>query len=114
MVISKRVINFIPVFRLWWFMLCVCNMGAPPSLNLLSEILRIVAIFNSRFLFSALLSVIAGLAVAYTLILYARSQQGQYRFSKTNIISLSLRETSLIFSHVFAALALSLVINLIF
>lgn len=111
--LSKRVINFIPVFTLWWFLLCVCNMGGPPSINLLSEVIRLVSILNARFKLTPLLMFITGLAVAYSLILYASSQQGQFRFRKTNSGVLSLREVRLIFSHVLPRFILRFVVYLV-
>lgn len=37
--INKGLLNFIPRMSLWWFLLRSRNMAAPPSLNLLGEIL---------------------------------------------------------------------------
>jgi len=88
-------------------------MGAPPSLNLIREILRLVAILNSNKVFSLSLALIAGLAVAYTLILYARSQQGQTSTSKTALLPLSLREISLIALHALVIFILRAIVNLI-
>lgn len=112
--ISKRVINYIPVFTLWWFLLCICNMGAPPSLNLIREILRLLAVLTSHMTFALTLGIIAGLAVAYTLILYASSQQGQIRFAKINIAPLNFRESITIASHVLFAFISVIAINLLF
>lgn len=89
-------------------------MGAPPSLNLLREIFSLISILTVSPLASPLLLVITAFAVAYTLILYARSQQGQFSFSKLNNSSFSLREARLTSSHVFTVFALRLVVSLIF
>ena len=112
--LSKRVINFIPVFTLCWFLLCVCNIGAPPSLNLLREILSLVSILNMGSILVLPVRVITGLAVAYSLILYASSQQGQLTFSKIISRALTLREINLMFSHIYSSFALSLRVYLIF
>lgn len=58
--------------------------------------------------------VITGLAVAYSLILYASSQQGQLTFSKIISRALTLREINLMFSHIYSSFALSLRVYLIF
>lgn len=39
--LSKGLLNIIPRFSLWWFLLSSSNIAAPPSLNLLGEILLI-------------------------------------------------------------------------
>jgi len=49
--INKGLINLIPNLSLWWFLLCSRNIAAPPSLNLIREILLINSlIFYDRFL----------------------------------------------------------------
>lgn len=113
LLLSKRVTNFIPVFSLWWFLLCVCNIGGPPSLNLLREILSLVSILTSSFILSGPLAFVTGLAAAYSLLLYASSQQGQLSSSKRIRLPLSLRELRLIASHVFSGLRLSVIAYLI-
>ena len=89
------------------------NMGAPPSLNLISEILRLVAVLNSRIIYTLPVIFITGLAVAYTLILYARSQQGQFRFRKINFSPLTFQEMSLMALHAFFGLILRFIMGLI-
>ena len=82
-------------------------------INLLREIICLISILNTTFVLGAPIMLIAGLAVAYSLILYASSQQGQAGFSKTNNSSLSLRELNLMSSHVLPGLALRLVVHLV-
>lgn len=38
LLINKGLLNFMPRIALWWFLLSVANMAAPPSINLLGEI----------------------------------------------------------------------------
>lgn len=87
----------------------MCNIGGPPSVNLLREILSLVSILNTSFSFTLPVILITGLAVAYTLILYARSQQGQHRLHKINSRALSLRELSLMSSHAVSSLVLAVI-----
>lgn len=42
--ISKGLLNFMPRMGLWWFLLRIGNMAAPPRLNLLGEIQLITAV----------------------------------------------------------------------
>lgn len=48
LIIGKGLLNFIPRIGLWWFILRVGNMAAPPSLNLLGEISLIIALVRWR------------------------------------------------------------------
>ena len=46
LLISKGLLNFMPRIGLWWFLLRIGNMAAPPTLNLLGEvhlIIRVIA-----------------------------------------------------------------------
>lgn len=44
LIISKGLINLIPTLCIWWFLLRAGNIAAPPSLNLLGEIMLIISI----------------------------------------------------------------------
>ena len=107
MLLSKRILSYLPVFSMWWFILAIGNMGAPPSINLIREIFRILSLFNTIWLTCIPLGFIATLAVAYTLILYSSSQQGQANHMKKFIFPLTTRELSVLRSHALVALILS-------
>ena len=89
-------------------------MGAPPSLNLIREIVTILTIVNFSHIFFMPLAAIIGLAVAYNLLIYSSSQQGQINFSKSYLNLLSFRETTLLSAHVFSGLRLTLLTCLIY
>lgn len=76
-IINSGITQFIPRITLFWFLLCMANMGAPPSRNLLSEILAIRGLINTDLGLSFQVSFLVLLAGAYTLVLYSSSQQGQ-------------------------------------
>ena len=44
--IRKGLLNFIPSIALWWFLLSIGNMAAPPTVNLLGEIQLITAVVS--------------------------------------------------------------------
>lgn len=48
LVLNKGFISFFPFLRIFWFMLCSRNIAAPPSLNLLREIMLFVGVLGSR------------------------------------------------------------------
>nr|YP_009408833.1 NADH dehydrogenase subunit 4 [Ceratitis fasciventris]ASL05806.1 NADH dehydrogenase subunit 4 [Ceratitis fasciventris] len=101
LLINKGLLNFMPSMTLWWFLLSVCNMAAPPSLNLLGEISLLNSIVSWSWLTMISLSLLSFFSAAYTLYLYAYSQHGKlfsgvYSFSGGNI-----REYFLLFFHWF-------------
>nr|APX39347.1 NADH dehydrogenase subunit 4 [Aphthona lutescens] len=76
--LNKGMLNLIPSFSMWWFLLLSSNMAAPPSLNLMSEIMlfnSLVSISKINLLFLSLLSF---LSAVYSLFLYSYTQHGTY------------------------------------
>jgi NADH-ubiquinone oxidoreductase chain 4 len=59
-----------PYFSLLWFVLCMRNMGAPPTINLISEVLVSTAIWNFSWMRYFALSVVFMIAVVFNLILF--------------------------------------------
>nr|WUR10385.1 NADH dehydrogenase subunit 4 [Nicrophorus maculifrons] len=97
--LNKGLINIMPSLSLWWFMFLACNMAAPPSLNLLSEILLINSLVSWCSLNMIFLAGISFLSAAYSLYLYAFSQHGML-FSGVYSFSLNFtREFLLMILH---------------
>nr|ALO76846.1 NADH deshydrogenase subunit 4 [Adoretus sp. ADO01] len=88
--LNKGLINLMPIFSLWWFLLSCCNMAAPPSLNLLGEIMLINSLISWSWLTMLFISFMSFFSAAYSLYLYSYSQHGKmysglYSFSNGNI-----------------------------
>nr|WAP91521.1 NADH dehydrogenase subunit 4 [Opisthoteuthis sp.] len=70
------ILNVSPIMSLFWFMMCISNMGAPPFINLMSEVL----LFISLYLYSQMLVIIILVMVfvggLYNLVLYVSIQCG--------------------------------------
>lgn len=98
--LTKSLLTFIPYFSLGWFLLGIANMGAPPSLNLISEIFRLLTLLNYDFFTLLPLAGTLMLAVAFTLLLYSSTQQPQPNLNKFKILPLNPRELLIFFLHV--------------
>lgn len=85
--LNKGLINLCPNLRLYWFLILRSNIAAPPSLNLLREILLINTIVTYSLISVFLLLVVCFISVAYSLYLYSFRQHGKlnYRYSFYNI-----------------------------
>nr|YP_010286574.1 NADH dehydrogenase subunit 4 [Chlorophanus auripes]UKT60164.1 NADH dehydrogenase subunit 4 [Chlorophanus auripes] len=98
---NKGMINLSPNLSLWWFLLCASNMAAPPSMNLMGEILLI----NSLVVYSKYLSILmffmAFFSAVYTLFLYSYTQHGQVYTGLFSFTQISYREFLLLFLHWF-------------
>jgi len=77
-----------PYFCFLWFALCIRNIGAPPTINLISEVLCSVSVWNFSYFSYFSLRVIFIFAVVFNLILYIRithSRMSSLSFKKTQI-----------------------------
>nr|ARI50079.1 NADH dehydrogenase subunit 4 [Tectus virgatus] len=78
LVMNKGMLLICPVISLWWFLFCVVNMAAPPSINLLSEILVFPSVIFSSIWLSLPLMMMSFLAAVYSLFLYVSTQHGGF------------------------------------
>lgn len=99
--LNKGIINMIPRLSLWWFLLCSSNMAAPPSLNLLGEILLInsLVIYSKYLIF--FLFFLSFLSAVYSLFLYSYTQHGIIYSGLYSFYQPSYREYLLLFLHWF-------------
>nr|UJG45353.1 NADH dehydrogenase subunit 4 [Siphonoperla burmeisteri] len=77
LLINRGLMNFMPSMTLWWFLLSSCNMAAPPSLNLLSEISLLNSLVGWTWVSMLMLGFLSFFSAAYTLYLYSYSQHGK-------------------------------------
>jgi len=83
MLLNSRLVQFVPTLGLWWFLFCIANMRAPPSGNLLAELIVVSGLVNTCPTLAMQLGFLIFLGGAYTLIAYSASQQGQ---KKTKVL----------------------------
>nr|WMC21039.1 NADH dehydrogenase subunit 4 [Chtenopteryx canariensis] len=74
--ICSGMVNVNPSLCLWWFLFCIANMGAPPFVNLISEVM----LFCSLYMYSSWMVIIILLMVfvggLYNLVMFVSSQHG--------------------------------------
>nr|UXP34273.1 NADH dehydrogenase subunit 4 [Furcilarnaca armata]UYA97112.1 NADH dehydrogenase subunit 4 [Furcilarnaca armata] len=99
LMIAKGLMNFMPSMAMWWFLLCSCNMAAPPSLNLLGEIGLLNCIVSWTWVTMFMLMLLSFFSAAYSLYLYSLSQHGQVYSGLYSSSSGYLREYLLLFLH---------------
>lgn len=76
-IVCKGLIITIPSMAIWWFLVRVCNMAAPPSINLFGEIVLINSISAWRTINCLRLGIISFIRAAFTLYLFSYTQHGQ-------------------------------------
>ena len=98
--LNKGVLRWLPAFSLLWFLMCLGNMGGPPTINLIREIFSIIAFVNFDPSIILPVSVITFLAAAYTLVLFRGTQQGVPPLRLVNMGQLHHAEITILFGHV--------------
>jgi NADH-ubiquinone oxidoreductase chain 4 len=79
--------------------LCAGNIAAPPTLNLLGEISLLNRIVSWSFYTIILLAILSFFRAAYTLYLFASSQQGKIFSSLFTFSKNYIREYLVLFLH---------------
>nr|WDS80471.1 NADH dehydrogenase subunit 4 [Nanhaipotamon longhaiense] len=97
--LSKGLLNFMPSMGMWWFMLSVSNMAAPPSLNMVGEISLIISMISWSEMSMIGIMLVSFFSAVYTLYLYSLSQHGLFYNSLYACCSGKVREYLLLMLH---------------
>lgn len=97
--INRGIINFIPSIRLWWFLLISRNIAAPPSLNLIGEIILINSLIRWCWFSIIFLMLISFFRAGYSLYLYSYTQHGMYYYGVYRFYTGVSREYLLLILH---------------
>nr|UFI48590.1 NADH dehydrogenase subunit 4 [Amalda bellonorium] len=74
--LSKGMLMLLPILAMWWFLFCVMNMAAPPSINLLGEIMIFPSTIFSSSYYLIPLSAMSFLAALYSMYLFTSIHHG--------------------------------------
>lgn len=96
--LNKGMIALIPTLRLWWFLLCSSNIAAPPSLNLIGEIMLINRLVSWNFLTIIFMIFLSFFRAVYSLYLFSFTQHGKIA-TRFRYYRGSLREYLLLLLH---------------
>lgn len=78
LIISKGLVNVIPRICIWWFLLRAGNIAAPPSLNLLGEIILIIRVGGWNKVTLVYLGLLSFFRASYRLYLFSIRQHGKH------------------------------------
>nr|AND96585.1 NADH deshydrogenase subunit 4 [Oniticellus egregius] len=99
MYLNKGLINLMPSLSLWWFLLSSSNMAAPPSFNLMGEIMLINSLMGWDIMCMIILMIMSFFSAVYSLYLYSYTQHGKLNSSYYSIFMVSIREYLLLMLH---------------
>nr|YP_010988169.1 NADH dehydrogenase subunit 4 [Eunaticina papilla]WOP07011.1 NADH dehydrogenase subunit 4 [Eunaticina papilla] len=74
--LAKGMLMLLPILSLWWFLFSAMNMAAPPSINLLGEIMIFPSVIFSSSYYLLSLALMSFLAALYSMYLFTCSQHG--------------------------------------
>nr|YP_010882201.1 NADH dehydrogenase subunit 4 [Pulchriphyllium giganteum]WID87115.1 NADH dehydrogenase subunit 4 [Pulchriphyllium giganteum] len=97
--VISGMLGVMPSMSLWWFLLSSYNMSAPPSLNLMGEIMLFNSLVSWSFINSLFFSFLVFLSFSYTLYMYSSSQHGFFFSGNFCFSSCYLREYLLVMLH---------------
>jgi len=98
--LTKGFINIVPSLSFFMFIFCCINMGAPLTINLLSEILLLTRIINISFTFSVLVGLRRFMAGAYSLFLFTSTQHGYLVSYLNGVYNFNSRMITSLFLHI--------------
>nr|YP_009116265.1 NADH dehydrogenase subunit 4 [Astacopsis gouldi]AJD22609.1 NADH dehydrogenase subunit 4 [Astacopsis gouldi] len=99
LMISKGLMSFMPNLGMWWFLLIVGNMAAPPSLNLLGEINLMISVVSWSEIGMISISGLSFFSAVYTLYMYSLSQHGLFLNSLYSCCSGKVGEYFVLMMH---------------
>nr|YP_009731688.1 NADH dehydrogenase subunit 4 [Anchistus australis]QHR79568.1 NADH dehydrogenase subunit 4 [Anchistus australis] len=106
--VNKGMLSVMPSLGLWWFLLSIGNMAAPPTLNLLGEIQLILSVVSWSFYTILFVGLLSFFSASYTLYLYSSTQHGKSFSSLFSCCSGKVAEYLVLFLHWFPLNALIL------
>nr|WCS91612.1 NADH dehydrogenase subunit 4 [Eisenia nordenskioldi pallida] len=97
--LTKGLMVIAPTLTLWWFLFTASNMAAPPSINLLSEIMLIISILNMSTSSLILLGATSFFTVAYSLYMYTSMHHGPLLATSNPCPQLKTKDLTLMLMH---------------
>uniref|UniRef100_UPI0031F3DCC0 NADH dehydrogenase subunit 4 n=1 Tax=Heptathela kimurai TaxID=88333 RepID=UPI0031F3DCC0 len=97
-VVLKGMLVLFPSLSFWWFLLSVVNMAAPPSLNLMSEILFMMSLLSWNQLSMLGLALISFFCALFSIFMFSCIHHGQnWVLPPVNFINVS--DFNIVFLH---------------
>nr|ARO34939.1 NADH dehydrogenase subunit 4 [Pachycephus cruentatus] len=113
LLINKGMLVYSPSMMMMWFLLCMYNMSAPPSLNLLSEIYLLISLVSWSYFLIVMLMILLFISSCYSLYLYSYVCYGK-SLMLFSFFSFSVRDYVMILMHLIPLNLIILKIDILF
>jgi len=97
--LTKGLIVLAPTLTIWWFLFTASNMAAPPSINLIREIILIAAILKVSTSALLLLGITRFFTAAYSLYIYTAIHHGPLITTSNSLPQIKTKDLTLISMH---------------
>jgi len=99
--LTKGLLSIAPIISIWWFLFTAANMAAPPSINLISEIVLITSVLSSSIYRLIPISLIRFFTAAYSLLIFSAMQHGQPSSFTNPLILMKSKDMLLLLAHLY-------------
>nr|YP_009164281.1 NADH dehydrogenase subunit 4 [Amynthas corticis]AIR76378.1 NADH dehydrogenase subunit 4 [Amynthas corticis] len=103
---TKGLMALMPILTMWWFMFTASNMAAPPTINLLSEIMLITSIMSSTTWGIITLGLVSFFTAVYSLYMFTSMSHGTTTVTTNSLMNVKSKDFSLMLMHLMPMVAL--------
>nr|BDQ44106.1 NADH dehydrogenase subunit 4 [Pheretima confusa] len=96
---TKGLMALMPILTMWWFMFTASNMAAPPTINLLSEIMLITSIMSSTAWGIITLGLVSFFTAVYSLYMFTSMNHGTTTTMTNSLMNVKSKDFSLMLMH---------------
>nr|YP_009020906.1 NADH dehydrogenase subunit 4 [Metaphire vulgaris]AHM23788.1 NADH dehydrogenase subunit 4 [Metaphire vulgaris] len=100
---TKGLMALMPILTMWWFMFTATNMAAPPTINLLSEIMLITSIMSTTTWSIVTLGLVSFFTAAYSLYMFTSMNHGTSTQTTNPLMNVKSKDFSLMLMHLVPA-----------
>nr|YP_010461834.1 NADH dehydrogenase subunit 4 [Tapinoma ibericum]UUF93600.1 NADH dehydrogenase subunit 4 [Tapinoma ibericum] len=98
--LNKGMLSMLPMYSIWWFLLCCSNFSFPLSLNFISELLMIGVVISWNKSMMLYMMLICFFSSAYSLYLFSYIQHGNMNLNEKINFSL-IKELMVMILHIY-------------
>nr|UEK25907.1 NADH dehydrogenase subunit 4 [Carcinoscorpius rotundicauda] len=98
LMVLSGLMSIFPILAMWWFMFCVFNMAAPPSMNLFGEIFLMMSMVGWSQWTMICLVMLSFFSACYSLFMFSSTQHGK-SWMMFSFDGIKIREYLLLFLH---------------
>nr|BDQ43833.1 NADH dehydrogenase subunit 4 [Amynthas micronarius]BDQ44184.1 NADH dehydrogenase subunit 4 [Amynthas micronarius] len=96
---TKGLMALMPILTMWWFLFTASNMAAPPTINLLSEIMLISSIMSSTTWAIVTLGLMSFFTAVYSLYMFTSMNHGTTTMMTNSLMNVKSKDFSLMLMH---------------